>query len=348
MNIDQTLVLTGKQLNVPDSIFRQTSEALKNELMRDPAIRSVARAESLPGVDMQELSTTSVTRLGESPKGDRGYLYYFCRVDADYVSTMQMTLVAGRNFENGVPNDDQIIVNEEAVKTLGFENAEHAVGSKVTFNTRGRKEGSTIIGVLKDFYFRSPKEGHLPMLFYYGEPVEYLAMQVGAKDMTRTIASVKAAWAKVYPNTVFNYFFLDEKYDQQYRAEAQFGNVMAAFSLLIVFIACLGLFGLSSYTITQRTKEIGIRKVLGASVIQIVSLLSFDFARTVIIAALIAIPLAYVAMSAWLSNYFVRIDLSAWIFVFAILIILMLAMVTVSLQTIQTAVANPTDSLKQE
>lgn len=347
MNIDQTLVLTGKQLNATDSIFRQTSQALKNELLKDPSIRSVSRSESLPG-GTQELSTTSINRLGEVMPDNRGYLYYFFKVDADYVQTMNMKLAAGRNFENGLSNDDQVLINEEAARLLGFKSAEQAIGSKITFKTRGHNEGSTIIGVLKNFYFRSPKDAHLPMLLYYGEPSVYFAINVKSDDMKQTMSTVRSAWSKIYPNTVFNYFFLNEKYDQQYRADAQFGSVMAAFSGLVIFIACLGLFGLSSYTITQRTKEIGIRKVLGASVPEIVRLLSLDFAKTVIVAAFIALPIAYFAMEQWLSNYFVRITLNAWIFVFAIAVILLLAVATVSFQTIRTAIANPTDSLKHE
>ena len=346
MNIDQTIVLTGKQLNRQDSIFRQTSEAFKSELMKDPSIRTVARSEAVPGL-LQELSTTSIQRLGNT-EGDRGYLYYFFRIDADYIQALNMTLVAGHNFQDGLPNQDQIIVNEEAAKMLGFSRAEEAVGSNVTFNTRGDGKGSTIIGVLKNFYYRSPKEGHLPMFFYYGEPADYFTIQVKSEDMSRTIKSVATAWSKIYPNTVFDYYFLDEKYDQQYRADTQFGKVMAAFSGLIIFIACLGLFGLSSYTITQRTKEIGIRKVLGASVSEIVRLLSLNFAKTVIAAALIALPIAYFIMEQWLSNYFVRISLNVWIFVFAVAIILLLAVVTVSFQTVKSAIANPVDSLKQE
>lgn len=348
MNIDQTLVLTGAQLNVSDSVFRQTSEVLKTELLKNPTIHSVSRGETLPGVDLQELSTTSINRVGATPAGDRGYLYYFFKADADYVPALNMKLVAGRNFENGLANQDMVLINEEAASLLGFATAEEAVGSKITFRTRGDSEGSTIIGVMKNFYFRSPKEAHLPMLVYYGEPSEYFALQVKSEDMVQTLASVRSAWDSVYPNTVFNYFFLDEKYDQQYRADAQFGRVMTAFSGLIVFVACLGLFGLSSYTITQRRKEIGIRKVLGASVSGIVRLLSVDFAKTVILAALIALPIAYFAMEQWLSNYFVRISLNAWIFVFAIVTIMLLALLTVSFQTIKTATANPTDSLKQE
>jgi putative ABC transport system permease protein len=259
-----------------------------------------------------------------------------------------MTLVAGRNFTAGVPNQDQVIINEEAASALGFSSADEAVGSKVTFRTRGGAEGSTIIGVLKNFHYRSPKEGHLPMLFHYGEPADYFTLQVKSDDIKKTVSSVASAWSKVYPNTVFDYYFLDQKYDQQYRADTQFGKVMASFSFLIIFIACLGLFGLSSYTITQRTKEIGIRKVLGASVSEIVHLLSLNFAKTVITAALISLPVAYFLMEQWLKNYYVRISLNAWIFVFAVSVILLLAIVTVSFQTIKSAVANPVDSLKQE
>lgn len=346
MDIEQTIVLTGKQLNRQDSIFRQTSEAFKNELMKDPSIRTVARSEAVPGL-LQELSTTSIQRLGKT-ESDRGYLYYFFRIDGGYIPAMNMSLIAGRNFEDGLPNQDQIIVNEEAARLLGFASAEEAVGSRVTFNTRGKSDGSAIIGVLKNFYYRSPKESHLPMFFYYGEPADYFTIQVKSEDMKKTISSVATAWSKIYPDGVFDYYFLDEKYDQQYRADTQFGKVMAAFSGLIIFIACLGLFGLSSYTITQRTKEIGIRKVLGASVSEIVSLLSLNFAKTVIAAALIALPVAYFIMEQWLSNYFIRISLNVWIFVFAVAVILLLAIVTVSFQTIKSAVANPVDSLKQE
>jgi putative ABC transport system permease protein len=179
MNIDQTIVLTGKQLNVQDSIFRQTSQTFKNELMKDRSIKSVATSEAVPG-RLLELSTTSIQRLGNTGS-DRGYLYYFFKVDANYIQAMDMTLVTGRNFEDGLSNQDQVIINEEAVKMLGFSSAEEAVGSKVTFNTRGDSKGSTIIGVLKNFYYRSPKEAHLPMLLYYGEPADYFTIQVNPK-----------------------------------------------------------------------------------------------------------------------------------------------------------------------
>ena len=348
MNIDKTIVLTGRQVNIADSLVQLTSQSLKNELLKNPEIRSVARAQSLPGVDIQELSTTTILKLGESRENGKGYLYYFFGVDAGFVNTLNMTVVAGRNFENDMPNEGQVIVNEEAVKMLGFASVEEAVGSKITFQTQREHEGSTIIGVLKNFHFRSPKEGHLPMLFYYANPTNYVALQVTSADMQQTLSSIRATWNKVYPNTVFNYFFLDEKYDQQYRADAQFGRIMTAFLILIIIIACLGLFGLSSHTIIQRTKEIGIRKVLGASVTGIVRLLSMEFAKTVFLAALIALPIAYFVMEEWLSNYAVRIDLNVWIFILSVIAIMLLAMVTVSFQTMKTASGNPVNSLRQE
>jgi putative ABC transport system permease protein len=348
MNIDQTVVLTGGQINVPDSILRSSTQALKTELLQNPQVKSVTRSESLPGVDLQELSTSSFSRLGQESGTGHGYMYSYIGVDADFVTTMKMSLVAGHNFENASRNQDAVIINEEAAKLLGYESAEQAVGSKITFRTRGDAEGSTIIGVLKNFHFRSPKDGHLPMLFYYNEPSDYFAVNISSSDMQSTLASLHQTWNKVYPNSVFNHFFLNERYDQQYRADLQFGKIMAAFALLIVFIACLGLFGLSSYTITQRTKEIGIRKVLGSSVTGIVKLLTTDFLRTVLIAAFIAMPVAYFVMEEWLSSYAVRIDLNVWVFVIAVIAIVFVAMITVSIQTIRSAMANPTDSLKQE
>jgi putative ABC transport system permease protein len=285
--------------------------------------------------------------LGETKEGG-SYLYYFFAVDADFIPGMSMTLLAGRNFEAGVRNHDQVIVNEEAATLLGFNRAEDAVGSKVTFRTRRDTEGSTIIGVLKNFHFRSPKESNLPMLLHYQEPADYFSLAVTSDDMKTTVASVQSAWERSYPQTVFNYFFLNEQYDNQYRADTQFGKLMGALSVLIVIIACLGLFGLSSYTILQRTKEIGIRKVLGASSTSIVQLLTGSFTRTVLMASAIALPVGYWLMKQWLSSYAVRIDLNAWIFLISVGAVLLLAMVTVSVQTFKTAMANPTDSLRQE
>lgn len=348
MNMEQTLALRAPQLDVPDSVYRSAYQSLKTELLRYPEVQGVARSESLPGLSLHELSTTSnIKRLGQA-KQEGSYNYYLVSVDADFIPTLGMKLMAGRNYEHGVPNHDQVIINEEAVRRLGFSSAEEAVGMKLTYQTRWKGEPATVIGVLRNFYQRSPKEEHIPMVFRYRESASYFSLRLKTQHMHETMAHVKTAWDEVFPDSMFHYFFIDEKYDQQYQADAQFGQVIATFSGLAVFIACLGLFGLSSYTIVQRTKEIGIRKVLGASVSQIVHLLSRDFAKVVAIAALLALPVAYFVMEEWLSHYAVRMRLNVWIFVIPVLVILFIALLTVSVQTVKTALSNPTNALKQE
>jgi len=344
MNIEQTLVVRSPQ--VKDSVMNTGFHALKSELLRQSGIKETTVSGSVPGLSLHEVASTSFLRYGDTG-GGKGYEYYFFSVDETFLSTLDMRLAAGRNFEGGVSNENLVIVNEETTRRLGYARPEDAVGTRITFRA-GKGEFSTIAGVIRNFYQRSPKEVHIPMLFYYRETGDFFSMRLDTRDVQQSIADVKDAWHKVFPDAPFNYFFLDEQFGRQFKADRQFGSIITAFSVLAVFIACLGLFGLSSYTILQRTKEIGIRKVLGASVVQIVSLLSKDFARIVIVAALIALPVAWWAMQTWLSSYAVRISLNAWVFIVPVASILIIALVTVSFQTIKTALSNPTDSLKNE
>jgi putative ABC transport system permease protein len=346
MNIDQTLVIRAPRLGTPDSVFNSTFQSLKTELLRRPEVKLVARSGSLPGLSLHELSSTGTVRVGQDEKNN--YTYYYFGIDTDFIAAMDMKLLTGRNFENEAANQDQVIINEEAVNKLGFSNAEDAIGGKITFQTRWPGEPATIIGVIRNFFQRSPKEKHIPMIFKYETQSDYFSIRLNSTDIHKTITSIKEVYQNVFPDTMFSYFFLDETYDRQYQADTQFGQVIASFSALAIFIACLGLFGLSSYVIVQRTKEIGIRKVLGASVVEIVKLLSQDFAKVVLIAALVAVPIAYFALQEWLANYEIRIPLSLWMFILPITVILLLAFVTVGFQTVRTALANPANSLKQE
>jgi putative ABC transport system permease protein len=348
MNLEQTLVIRAPHQMKYDSLQKTRYENLINEWGRNSKVLRVARSESLPGLSLHELATqSSVTKVGEEKKSG-SYNYYFIDVDANYIPTLGMKLIAGRNFEDNASNHDQVIINEEAVRRLGFSNPEEAVGSQITFTTRQNGPPSTIIGVLQNYYQQSPKEAQIPMIFPYSEEAYYFSVKLRTENTTESIAEIKNVWDQVFPQTLFHYFFLDEKYNQQYQADARFGRVIGTFSALTVFIACLGLFGLSSFTIIQRTKEIGIRKVLGASVYQIVHLLSGDFVKTVLIAAIIALPIAYLAVTQWLSGYATRIDLQSWMFFIPVLSILLIALMTVSLQTIRKAFENPTGSLRQE
>jgi putative ABC transport system permease protein len=255
-----------------------------------------------------------------------------------------MQLAAGRNFEDEASAASQVIINEEAMHALGFTGAADAVGAKILFYNQER----TVIGVLKNFYQQSPKEKHIPMVFWYDNYADYFSLRIGTDHVQETVAAVKATWDEVLPDSPFDYFFLDETFNQQYKSDQRFERVMGVFSVLAVVIACMGLFGLSSFTIIQRTREIGIRKVLGASAAQVVQLLSRDFVALVLMAGVIALPVAYLTMEEWLSRYAVRIGLSGWMFAVPIVLILLISLVTVSFQTVKAAHSNPVDTLKYE
>ncbi|GHN02250.1 ABC transporter permease [Cytophagales bacterium WSM2-2] len=346
MNIDQVLIIRAPLLDGPESQYTTTFDTFKKEVANNPEVKILARSTSVPGLDLHELSSTQIVRHGQDR--NRSYEYYYYGIDANFIPTMNMTLVAGRNFSDDMPNTDMVIINEEAVHRLGFANAAAAVGEKLSFHTSGSRNPSVIIGVTKNFYQRSPKEKHIPMLFQYLQGTNFFALRLTTAHLRETLDKVTTTYGKVFSGATLSYFFMDEKFNRQYVADTRFGEVIASFSGLAVFIACLGLFGLSSYTIVQRTKEIGIRKVLGASVIQIVQLLSQDFARVILLATVVALPAAWWAMTSWLSNYEVRVQLNPWMFVAPSAAILLIALITVSFQTMKTALSNPTDSLKQE
>ena len=343
MNLEQTLVLRAPEVE-NDSTYRVKYESLRNELAANSTIKMASRSQSLPGLGLADVATTgNIFKLGEQ-KSQKGTLYYIYSIDENFIPMLKMELVAGRNFQSENSSEQQLIVNEEAIRLLGFRSAEDAVGSKLKFFG----DEKTIIGVLKNFHQQSPKEKHLPMLFSKTTGGNYISLKVNSSDVQSTIETVEVKWKEMFPDSPFDYFLLDEKYNQQYRADQHFARVIAVFSELAVFIACLGLFGLSYFTIALRTQEIGIRKVLGASVFQIINLLSRDFTKLVLLAGIIALPVAYIAMEEWLSNYEVKVKLSAVVFVLSLLSVVVLSLATVGFQTIKSAIANPVDSLRDE
>lgn len=343
MNIDQILVLRSPAVE-SDSIYQIRSQSLKGRLLGDASVQTVTLSDAIPGSSINTLSTTgNVLRPGKE-NIEKGYIYYVNSFDTDFIPAFRMELAAGANFDDGSREKQHVIINEEALGRLGFNNPEEAVGSTLLFYDMK----CTIIGVLKNFHQRSPKEDHLPMVFYHGQHAEYFSVRVESANIAETIAKVKATWKDVFPDSPFDYFFLDARYDQQYHSDQRFGQVIAVFSLLAVVIACLGLFGLTSYTIIQRTKEIGVRKVLGASAVQIVDLLSREFIKPVLIAAIVALPFAYFAIDRWLSGYAVRIELNAWMFAVPLITIVLISFISTGFQTIKAAQANPADTLKYE
>jgi putative ABC transport system permease protein len=258
-----------------------------------------------------------------------------------------MQMAAGRNFSKAVSTDtNNYIINEAAVRMLGWKTPQNALDKDLAY---GGIKGK-VIGVVKDFHFESLHQAIIPLLFqlpsqgFYGR----LSIKISGHNVQSAINTIQSTWQRYLPETPFDFTFLDTKFDQLYRSEQQQGNLFTIFSCIAVFIACLGLFGLSAFTITQRVKEIGVRKVLGASVPQIVIELSKDFLKLVLIATMIAFPIAWYSMSKWLLDFAFRINISWWIFLIAGVIALLIAFATISFQSIKAALANPVKSLRSE
>lgn len=272
-------------------------------------------------------------------------------VDENYIPTLGMQMEKGRNFSKDFPSDSTgIIINEAAVKVLGFKDPLKESLYRPNMNN-GNITGATayhIIGVAKDFNYSSMHNKVGPLLIQEGDNRGSIAMRINTKNIPSLIGKVESQWNSMAPGQPFNYTFMDADFNKLYTSEQQTGKLFITFAIFAIFIGCLGLFGLVSYAAEQRTKEIGVRKVLGASVGGIVAMLSKDFAKLVLIAAVIAFPIAWWSMNQWLQSFAYRTHISWWIFVIAGLTAFLIALITVSLQAIKAAVANPVDSLRSE
>jgi putative ABC transport system permease protein len=267
-------------------------------------------------------------------------------VDHDFLAQIGAEAAGGRLFSRAFATDaeEALILNEAAARELGYADPADAVGKR--FEQWGR-EGE-VVGVVQDFNYESLHVGVRPLTFRVSPWLNYIVLQVGTEDAATLVESVQARWSALVPHRPFLFHFLDQSFDAQYRAEDRFGAIFATFAALAIFVACLGLFGLAAYAAQQRTKEVGIRKVLGASVHSLVALLSKDFLRLVLVAFGFAVPVAYLVMQRWLEDFAYRIDLSWPIFLTAGLLALAIALLTVSYQAIRSAMANPVESLRYE
>lgn len=334
-NKDQKLIIDSHG-DPAKTVFKQTISTLPNVL-------STSLAGSVPGG-----GNPGAYSQVENKKGDMQIanldLYF---TDFDYIPQYKIKMVAGRAFSKEMATDttQAMILNETAVKMFGYSSPKDIIGKK--FDQWGRK--GVIIGVTEDFHFRSLQEVIKPLSIRI-EPggCDLVSVNITGSNVPATIAAIEAKWKSLIPNRPFNYFFLDEFFDKQYRSEVRFGKLFLNFALLAIFISCLGLLGLASYSTMQRTKEIGIRKVMGASVAGIVNLLSRDFLQLVLISFVIAAPVAWFVMHSWLKDFAYRIDISWWIFVLAGVLAVFIALGTISFQAIRAAVMNPVKSLRTE
>jgi putative ABC transport system permease protein len=256
-----------------------------------------------------------------------------------------MKVVAGRNF-GSTGDNGSVILNETAMRMIGFDKAEDAIGQKIAANWTPT---ATIIGIVEDFHQHSLRAGIDPIVLYLDESAAYgyhsIKINTANASLRQVLSDIGNEWQRDFPGNPFDYFFLDDYFNQQYKQDIRFGKVLSAFSLLGLVIACLGIFGLSIFNASQRTKEIGIRKVLGATITNILVLLSWDHLKLIAVAMLLAIPLIYVAGDEWLSNYAYRIDLHWWMLILPAISILIVAILTISSQSVKAAMSDPARSL---
>jgi putative ABC transport system permease protein len=331
-------------MNYTSALDKQYN-VFRADLLKNAAVKEVARSSYIPSDRLLSASNASVLQGGsmQPVKID----LKFITTDYDFVETYGMHLAAGRNFSREFPIDtSNYVLNEAAVKALGWKSPQNAIGKDIKY---GDIQGK-VIGVVKDSHFESLHQKIIPLLFqlpsdnYYGK----ISVKIDGKNTKAAIQAIADTWHKFLPETPFDFTFLDEKFAQLYNSEQQQGSLFTIFSCIAIFIACLGLFGLSAFTITQRVKEIGIRKILGASVPQIVTELSKDFLKLVLVAAIIALPIAWFSMNKWLLDFAFRISISWWVLAMAGVIALIIAFVTISFQSIKAALANPVKSLRSE
>jgi putative ABC transport system permease protein len=325
----------------------QNYTALKNELLQNPQVKSVSSGSAYPGAG----NLNDMLFFSEGKTKNDNVDVHLAAVENGYIETLGFQLLSGRAFSKDFTADSAaIILNEAAIKQLGYTDA-NAVGKKVSFDVGNYKGALQIVGVVKDFNFESLHNQIQPYGFTtttFGNRYGYLIASLNTNDYASTLKKMQAAWLKLNPAVPFEYSFLDQDLQRNYEKEQRTSSLVSWFTIIAIIIACLGLFGLSAFAAEQRKKEIGIRKVLGASVRQVAMLLSKEFIALVAIAIIIAAPLAWWGMNQWLQSFAYKISISWWMFVVAGCLAICIALLTISFQAIKAAMANPVKSLRTE
>ncbi|MBX2842157.1 MAG: ABC transporter permease [Flammeovirgaceae bacterium] len=329
--IDQVLVV--KPPKVYNYKHENDIEAFKQKGLQIAGIQSISGSNAIPGEEIFWYDNN--ISLKDS---DFSGAFKMLTVDKDYFQHYNIDLINGRQFEK--PTRDKWIINKSGAKLLGFENPEDIVGE---FLTQGE-----IIGLVEDFHQESPKNAIQPTLFACGFVLNYYSVKIHGGKIKETLPQLEASYKTLFPGSPFEYFFLDEFFNRQYKLEKQFAGLFSIFSILVIFISCLGLMGLTAYSASLKTKEIGIRKVLGAKVSTILLMLSKDYFKLILLAFLIALPVANYILTEWLKNFAYRIEINWWLFALPGIIVLAIALISVFGQSIKAALRNPTESLRNE
>jgi putative ABC transport system permease protein len=327
-------------------------EAFRNEILKNPVVTNVSIAGFLPIAGWGR-NDTSFWPEGSQPSQENLISMQYWAVDHEYFTTMGMNIKQGRGFSTEFPSDSSaLVINETAAKRFGFKDP---IGEKITtfsFNDgsidKNKTVTFTIIGVVEDFHFESLKQNITPLCLRLGNSNWSMPVRFASQDTKAVIAHLEAKWKAMAPGQPFEYTFLDEAFGKMYSAETRLGNVFAIFAGLAILIACLGLFALTAFTAEQRTKEIGIRKVLGATVGSIVMLLSKEFGKLIIIAFVLAAPIAWFAVDWWLQDYTYKAEVGLFVYIMAGVCAFLVAWLTMGYQSIRAATSNPVTSLRSE
>jgi len=323
--------------------YRGKMEPLKQEFLKNPAVSNATASLYEVG---QNLDVSEVRR--ENDVTDKNIIFSVTSVDHNYVETLEIPFVSGRNFRPASSDTlNAFIINEEAVKRLGFKSAEEALGQKVLF--LGDETVAQIVGVVKNFHFASLHQEIQPLLMMYTPSyLHRLTLKIHSSDIKNTLSSLEANWKNILPAYPFDFEFADEDLNNLYAKDVKIKQLLTFFTCLAIFIACLGLFGLASFTARLRQKEIGIRKVLGASVANLLYILSRDFLTLIFIALAVATPIGWWAMNTWLQNFAYRIEIKWWVFVMAGGITVLITLSTIGILVFKAAVVSPVKSLRSE
>lgn len=341
LNVAQTLVLNGPTSSNGDGDLNNRRNIFKDRISQVPSVQNFTISNIVPGEENFSISSF-YTRQDPDVHRD----CYRVRVDENYFPNFSIDVLSGRNFIKDMASDSNaILLNRTAAIMFGF-TEESAVDEVLNFNSRYPLK---VIGVVEDYHHSSLKESLDPMMFMYRpNAANYFSMKVEAANIPATIANVEALWNDIYPDNPFQYFFLDEFFNRQYKSDQQFNTVFSAFAIMVIIVACMGLFGLVSFTVEQSRKEIGIRKVLGASVQKLILLLTWDYAVLIVISICISLPLGYYLMNEWLGDFAYRTSIGPFVYILGALSIILITLITVSFKSMAAANSNPVHSLRDE
>jgi putative ABC transport system permease protein len=325
----------------------ERKDVLKHEILKNPYVISACYTNRLPS---DGYPSNAQKAKGEN-ESDHSVSYSM--VDYDYQETLQLNMKQGRFYSRDFPSDSSaIVINEAAAHIFGWgeEGGKYAIGKKIEMinPNLGNRDTYEVIGVVSDYNYQSLHIEIRPLSLLLYNHTGFLAVRIKPGNPEQALASIQTIWKEIVPELPFDYRFLNEKYDQTFNKEERLGTIFSLFTILAIIVACLGLFGLASYTAEQRTKEIGIRKTLGATTIQLIEMLNMQYTKLVVIAFLIATPLSWYMMQKWLEVFAYKTRIGFWPFLFSGLVALLIALGTVSYQSFRAARANPVDSLRNE